>query len=210
MTKFIIRVMLLCIIENERLSKMDENINNSQENFDEGYVKEPKRNYIIYTLISIVLFFALFGGYKFISSRLSRNYYMTAEVSSLSEEQFEIIREYADIDYDEIIKITFESIDRHNSISIIYSGIEEPEDFIENCILFEYGDPEQDIRTEVKIIDNEIVEYAFADKYVDIDEPSSCCLVYEFEGQYYAEYHSSEIPPEIYSIFRNSDKVYID
>lgn len=189
---------------------MDENINNSQENFDEGYVKEPKRNYIIYTLISIVLFFALFGGYKFISSRLSRNYYMTAEVSSLSEEQFEIIREYADIDYDEIIKITFESIDRHNSISIIYSGIEEPEDFIENCILFEYGDPEQDIRTEVKIIDNEIVEYAFADKYVDIDEPSSCCLVYEFEGQYYAEYHSSEIPPEIYSIFRNSDKVYID
>lgn len=189
---------------------MDENINNLKENLYEGYVKEPKRNYVIYTIISIILFFCLWGGYKFISSRLFRDYYMTADVSSLSEEQFAIIREYADIDYDEILKITFESTDRHNSISIIYSGIEEPEDFIENCILFEYGDPEQDIRTEVKIFDNEIAEYAFADKYVDIDKPSSCCLIYEFEGQYYAEYHSSEIPSEIYNIFKNNDKVYID
>lgn len=189
---------------------MDENINNTQENLDEGYTKEPKQNYVIYTLISVALFFILFGGYKFISSRLFRDYYMTAEVSSLSEEQFEIIREYTDIENDDIMQIIFESTDRHNSISITYSGIEEPEDFIENCILFEYGDPELDIRTEVKMLDNEIIEYAFADKYVDIDEPSACCLVYEFEGQYYAEYHSSEIPSEIHSIFRNSDKVYIE
>lgn len=202
--------MLLCIIGTERASCMDENINVPQEKTDEGYKKEPKQNYVIYTLISIALFFVLFGGYKFISGRLFRDYYMTAEASALSEEQLEIIRAYTNIDSNNIVGIIFESTDRHGSISIAYEGIEEPEEFVEDCLLFEYGDPEQDIRTEVKLFDNEIAGYAFADKYVNIDEPSSCCLIYEYEDKYYAEYHSTEITSQIYSIFRNSDKVYIE
>ena len=65
----------------------------------------------------------------------------------------------------------------------------------------------------------ELLSY-FDNNYDDLENNTFCIVlllnsiyndnIYEYEDKYYAEYHSTEITSQIYSIFRNSDKVYIE
>lgn len=183
-----------------------------QENETEEitYKKEPKQNYVIYTVISVALFFVLYFGKEFIEGRINADYYMTINGSTLSESQLEYLTEYTMVECDTVKDITLTRINRKSMIEITYENVGDREAFTENCILYEYGDVVSDIRREIYPYGNGTPEYVYAEAYVNIDDPEISCYVYEYNGVAFAEYTSDEITSEISALFMDSEKISLN
>lgn len=175
---------------------------------EDGPVHEPKQNYVIYTIISVLLFALLYGSWQFISSRLSRDYEMTVNADSFTESQLDVLRNYTEINSESIDKITLSRVQNHISIRVYYENIGDAEKFISDAIKFEYGNEETDVRTEIYPYGNSVPEYVYANRYVNIENPSAECLVYEYNDSCYAEFHSTEVDSEISALFSGAEKVY--
>lgn len=191
--------------EIEKAEAMQEN-----ETEEVPYKKEPKQNYVIYTIISVALFFVLYFGKEFIEGRINANYYMTINGSTLNESQLEYLTEYTMVECDAVKGITLTHINRASTIAITYENVGDREVFTENCILYEYGDVVSDIRREIYPYGNSIPEYVYAEAYVNIENPEICCYVYEYDGATFAEYTSDEITSEISALFMNSEKISLN
>ena len=172
------------------------------------YKREPKQNYVIYTILSIILFFVVYFSVEFISGKINAEYYMEIDGKSLTEEQKSIISEYASIDSTDIKGIRLERVNKISTVTVFFYNIDDIENFAEGHILYEYGDVVDDLRIEIYPYENEISEYAYACSYVNIDDPSIYCYVYEFEGEGYADYYSNEMTSEISTIFMDAEKIY--
>ena len=172
------------------------------------YKREPKQNYVIYTILSIILFFVVYFSVEFISGKINAEYYMEIDGKSLTEEQKSIISEYASIDSTDIKGIRLERVNKISTVTVFFYNIDDIENFAEGHILYEYGDVVDDLRIEIYPYENEISEYAYACSYVNIDDPSIYCYVYEFEGEGYEDYYSNEMTSEISTIFMDAEKIY--
>ncbi|MCH5349914.1 MAG: hypothetical protein J1E40_11370, partial [Oscillospiraceae bacterium] len=55
-------------------------------------------------------------------------------------------------------------------------------------------------------------EYVYAEKYVNIDDPSGAVYLFKWEGELYAEYseYSSAMSPQISGLFAGQEKIYTD
>lgn len=194
----------------ETEKKINENDLESDEIIEEEppYKKEPKQNYIIYTVISVILFFIVYFGVDIISGRMNAEYYMKIDGTDLTDEQKQIISEYASIDSTDIKGIRLERVNRNSIITVYFYNAGDIETFAEERILYEYGDVVEDLRVEIYPYENEIAEYAYAYSYVNIDDPNIYCYVYEFEGESYADFYSDELTSEISTLFMDIEKIY--
>ena len=173
------------------------------------YKKEPRQNYVIYTVISVILFFILYFGVNFVTGKINAEYYMTVDGSQLTDEQKGIISDYASIDCTDITAVKLKRVNRSSVVTVYFENTGDPETFAEERIMFEYGDVVEDLRIEIFPYGNETVEFVYASSYVNIDNPNVYCHVYEFNGENYAEYHSDELTSEISALFMDAEKIYL-
>lgn len=195
--------------ENEKINEdTAENEVNDIEIVSDGPIHEPKQNYIIYTVISILLFAVLYSCWKFLVPKLFRDYTISVSGSSFSAEQLEIVKSYTEIDCDNISEAVFSRTNGRASVVIYYENIEDTQDFAENRINFEYGDPEEDVRSEIYPYGNSVPEYVYGERYVNIGDPGISCLIYEYDDDFYAKYRSTNVSTEITALFSGTEKVY--
>lgn len=171
---------------------------------------EPRRNNVIYTVISVLIFALLYGVWHFAEAKLFRDYSMTVSGDRLSEEQLDIAADFSGISWDKVDHIRLDRTDGNTSAVICFRETGAPEDFADMAIMYEYGDISEDIRTEIYPYGNSVPEYVFADSYVNIDDPSRYCLVYSYNGENFAEYHSGTVSSEFAALFRGAEKVYAE
>lgn len=185
--------------------------NNTQT--ERPFTNEDKKKNILYTLISAVIFFVLYFGFKGVSSYIAREYYITADLTSISDEQEININKYTQIASGENVDISgiiYENIKTGRTITILYSGLESEDAFTVNNINYEYGDIVTDLRIEAFTGNGYKYgkEYVYGNSYVNIENPNCYCVIYERNGQFFAEYHSNVITSEIMAIINTGEKVY--
>lgn len=191
----------------EELEKeLEDSVEDEQEELP--YKKEPKQNYVIYTVISVILFFVVYFGVEFVSGKINAEYYMIIDGASLTDEQKNVISEYASIDSTDISSVKLERVNRISTVTVYFNNIGNIETFAEEKLLYEYGDVVEDLRIEIYPYGNETPEYAYASSYVNIDNPNIYCYVYEFEGESHADYYSDELTSEISTLFMDIEKIY--
>ena len=95
--------------ENRKTNEeITENEINGTEAVSDGPVHEPKQNYIIYTVISVLLFAVLYSCWKFVVPKLFRDYTFSVSGGSLTAEQLEIVKRYTEIDCENISEAVFQ------------------------------------------------------------------------------------------------------
>ena len=189
---------------------MEENTNiiddaEKNENEPERHV-EPRRNNVIYTVLSVLIFALIYGIWHFAQTKLFRDYSMIVGGDMLTEEQLDIAADFSGVSWDKIDHIRLDRVGGKTSAVICYC--ETGEDFADTAIMYEYGDIAEDIRTEIYPHGNDVPEYVFADSYVDIENPARYCLLYSYNGENFAEYHSDNVSSEFSALFMGAEKIY--
>ena len=94
------------------------------------YKKEPRQNYVIYTVISVILFFILYFGVNFVTGKINAEYYMTVDGSQLTDEQKAKIEKYI-INPVESRKASLETKNTLKDIYDIPTSVETLDGFID-------------------------------------------------------------------------------
>lgn len=197
---------------------MEENTNIPAEK-DQATEEMTRKHYtkqqnIMYTVISVILFLIIyFGGGKALEL-INRPYRIYCYSETVSEEDMTDIYDICGIT--NVQGISFESARLRKEggfeTLILFSGIDDEEYFAENCINFEYGDVVEDIRTEFYPYreNPSAAEYAYAVRYVDINDPNRYISVFDYNGAIYAEYTEigNSLPSDVKTFFANGEKVY--
>lgn len=197
---------------------MEENANISAEQ-DQGGAEMPKRHYtkqqnMIYTVISIGLFIVIYFGGGKILELINRPYRIYCYPGTVSEEKLAEL--YGICGISEAWDIEFEGARLRKEggyeTEVLFSRIGGMESFAENGIAFEYGDIAEDIRTEFYPYPENpsLAEYAYAARYVDINDPNRYISVFEYNGELYAKYTliGQNLPSDVKAFFADGEKVY--
>ncbi len=177
----------------------------SDEEKEDGRIKTVgahKSPAMLYTVISVVLFFVLYFGVKQAGDFINREYRVTvtgADFSSVNEVYTDILTD-ADTNTE---RIAFTKLKTGMSLIILYSDETDEEKFAADSINFEYGNTVEDYRYK-----NVFNEFVFGTVYVYIDDPEIYCVVYEYEDKVYAEYNTDEIKAEVMKMIRSGEKMY--
>ncbi len=198
---------------------MEDNLNlvekNEQQDEQPHIPKNTRQQTVLYTIISIALFCLIYFGGSGIIDAINRPYIMYRNVESTSGELLDMQYEYSFISKktkSEYNYSLFEKLESGYKVSILFSEIEDIEDFVENGIIFEYGNPVENVENEFypyyDIGTDD--EYITAVKYIDNDNPNNEILIFEYDGEIYAEFQSygTFIPTEIKILFDGCEKVY--
>lgn len=176
-----------------------------------------KQQNVLYTIISIGLFFLLYFAARGIMGAVNRPYYVLVYGEQMSSGAADIAFEISGISTEQGYVLDSARLDRNAggySLKIFFSGIGDEESFIENGMDFEYGDAWEDIRTDFYPYreNPDYAEYVYADKYVNVDDPVGAVYFFKWDGEYYAEYieYSSSIPYKASEIFAGQEKIYTD
>ncbi len=179
----------------------------------------PKRHYtkqqsMLYTVISVGLFIVIYFGGGKILELINRPYRIYCYPGTVSEEKLTDL--YYICGISDTLDIKFEGARLRKEggyeTMVLFSGIDDKESFAENCIVFEYGDIAEDIRTGFYPYPENpaLAEYAYAARYVDINDPNRYISVFEHGGELYAEYThiGKSLPPDVKAFFADGEKVY--
>ncbi len=197
---------------------MEENANISAEK-KQGGAEMTKRHYtkqqnIFYTVVSIGLFIVIYFGGGKIFELINRPYRIYCYPETVSEEKLTELYEICGISEAWDIKFEGARLRKEGGYktTVLFSGIGGKESFAENGIAFEYGDIAEDIRTEFYPYPENpsLAEYAYAARYVDIDDPNRYISVFEYDGELYAEYThiGKSLPSDVRAFFADGEKVY--
>lgn len=196
---------------------MEDNTNNINGGSPAEDVTE-RRHYTrqqsaLYTVISIALFFALYFGGKSVIGLINRSYTIYLYPENITGEASRMMFEISGLSDENGLFVESARLSKYadgHTASVLFSGFDSEEDFVRDCILFEYGDPVEDLRIEFFPYDPAYAEYAFGTRYVDIDDPDRSVSVFEFEDTLYALYTESggTVPTEIKAAFSDGEKVY--
>lgn len=193
------------------------NINEKQEQPDEAVhiPKNTKQETVIYTIISIALFCVIYFGGKGLIDMINRPYYMMQYPDSVNSELLELQYDYARVSKEyglDYMNSRVEYNEAGYKLSILFSGINDMEDFAESGILFDYGDAVENVENEFYPYGDNAsnCEYVTAIKYVDNDNPNNEILIFEYDGEIYAEFQSygAIIPTDVKILFDGCEKVY--
>lgn len=176
-----------------------------------------KRQNFMYTIISVGLFFLLYFGAKGIMGMVNRHYYILTDRAEIAEELIPYVFEIGGISAEQGCAFESARLDKNEggyTLKIIFSGIADEDTFLENGITFEYGNIEEDVRTEFypDPKNPNYVEYVYADKLTDIEAPSRELYLFEWNGGNYAEYrqYSAGVPAEVNALFSGREKIYAE
>lgn len=197
---------------------MEENANIPAEE-KQGGAEMPKRHYtkqqnMIYTVISIGLFIVIYFGGGKIFELINRPYRIYCYPETVSEEKLTELYEICGISGAWDIEFEGARLRKEGGYetTVLFSGIVDKERFAENGIVFEYVDLAEDIRTEFYPYPENpsLAEYAYAARYVDINDPNRYISVFEYDGELYAEYThiGKNLPSDVRAFFADGEKVY--
>lgn len=172
-----------------------------------------KQQNALYTVISIALFFVLYFGGKSIMVQVNRSYTVYLYPENITAETSRMMFDISGLSAENGLRVENARLSKYadgHTASVLFSEFDSEESFAESCILFEYGDPVEDLRIEFFPYDPAYAEYAFGTQYVDIDDPSRSVSVFEFEDALYALYteNGGAVPAEIKAAFSDGEKVY--
>lgn len=208
-------------MEENNINGMDEEI---EEITEEESAEAPmtrrqytKQQNMLYTIISIGLFFLLYFAVKGVMGAVNRPYHILAWADSTTEISANRAFEISSISTDQGYVFESARLDKDVSgytLKIFFSGIEDEEIFSESGMNFEYGDVEEDIRIEFYPYKEnpDYAEYVYADKYVNIDDPSGAVYLFEWEGKLYAGYseYSTSMSDQVSDLFAGQERIYTD
>lgn len=196
---------------------MEENTNISEKQGQDG-AEMPKKHYtkqqnMLYTVISIGLFIVIyFGGGKMLEL-INRPYRIYFYPGAVSEEKLNGLYDICGISDTQDMEFEGARLRKEGGYetTVLFSGIDSEENFA-NGIAFEYGDLAEDIRTEFYPYPENpaLAEYAYATRYVDINDPNRYISVFEYGGELYAEYThiGKSLPSDVRAFFTDGEKVY--
>ncbi len=198
---------------------MEDNMNlpeNNEQTEEQTYIpKNSKQQTFLYTIISIALFCVIYFGGNGIINAVNRPYNMYRYAEDTTGEMLSLQYEYACVSEEYGLEYRYSMLEKNESgykLSVLFSGIDDAEAFAENGILFEYGNPEENVENEIYPYENvtSVSEYVIATKYVDNDDPNNEMLVFEYDGVTYAEFQSygALLPTEVKILFDGCEKVY--
>lgn len=174
-----------------------------------------KQQNVLYTIISIALFFALYFGVKGVMGAVNRPYNIYAYHDTVSEEQTAAAIELSGVSAD--LGYSFESArlskDKNSyEFTAVFSGIIDRESFIENNPNLGYSDSDEEVRIEFYPYreNYEHMEFVYADVFRNTDSDKGTVYLFEWQGELYAEYFENGIvlPAEISSIMAGQEKIY--
>ncbi|MGN1304720.1 MAG: hypothetical protein ACI4YB_06760 [Oscillospiraceae bacterium] len=180
----------------------------NEQSVSEGeYNKEPKINYIIYTIISILLFAVLYTGVQFAKHAMFRDYTITVDGGSITAEQSEAIKEYTGFDFENIEQLILTRENNAFSAEILYNT-GEYSSFAEDFENYAEDDSDGENRLAVYPYGNSVPEYVYSRFFVNADAPDMRCYIYEYGGSNYLKLCFDDIPESIKIIFSEHEKIY--
>lgn len=180
----------------------------NEQSVSEGeYNKEPKINYIIYTIISILLFAVLYTGVQFAKHAMFRDYTITVDGGSITAEQSEAIKEYTGFDFGNIEQLILIRENNAFSAEILYNT-GEYSSFAEDFENYAEDDSDGENRLAVYPYGNSVPEYVYSRYFVNADAPDMRCYIYEYGGSNYLKLCFDDIPESIKIIFSEHEKIY--
>ena len=208
-------------MEENNINDVDEDIKGiTEEESQEAPMTRrqyTKQQNVLYTIISIGLFFLLYFAVRGVMSAVNRPYYILAWADSTSDISVRRAFEVSGISEDRGYAFESARLDKDVSgyvLRIVFSGIEDEDGFSESGMNFEYGDVDEDIRREFYPYEDnpDYAEYVYADKYVNIDDPSGAVYLFEWEGKLYAEYseYSTSMSDQVTDLFAGQERIYTD
>lgn len=174
---------------------------------EEEYHKEPKINYIIYTIISILLFAVIYAGVSIAKNYMFRDYTIVVDGGSLVPEQFDAIKEYTDFDFDTIEQMTLTRENNRFIAEILYN-IGDYSTFSEDHENYAEDESNEEIRLTIYPYGNSVPEYVYASYFINTDVPDMRCYIYEYEDNNYLKLLFENIPEELERIFSKHEKNY--
>ncbi|MCH5348974.1 MAG: hypothetical protein J1E40_06600 [Oscillospiraceae bacterium] len=203
---------------------MEENSINEEIIEEEEQTEAPmtrkhytKQQNILYTILSIGLFFILYFAVRGVMGAVNRPYYLLAYADTVSENAVGNAFEISGISKDQGYEFESARLDKDSrgyALKILFSGAEDEEIFSESGMTFEYGNVEEDIRTEFYPYEEnpDYAEYVYADKYVNIDDPSGAVYLFNWEGELYIQYieYSSSVSVQVSELFAGQERIYTD
>ncbi len=198
---------------------MEDNVNKTAENeqpVEAVHIpKNTRQQTVVYTIISIALFCVIYFGGKGLIDMINRPYYMVQYPDNISDELIEMQYKYSSVAEDYGVEYLNSRVEYNKAgykLSILFSGVDDMENFAENGILFDYGNAVEDVENEFyPYNDNPSdCEYVTAIKYVDNDNPNNEILIFEYDNEIYAEFQSygALIPTDVKILFDGCKKVY--
>lgn len=187
-------------------NKQNDNMNGSPVS-EEEYHKEPKINYIIYTIISILLFAVLYTGVQIAKHALFRDYTITVDGNSITSEQAESIKKYTNFDFENIEQLILTRENNDFSAEILYNTGDYTS-FAEDHENYAEDDSDGENRLAVYPYGNSVPEYVYSRYFVNADAPDMHCYVYEYDGENYLKLTFGDIPDSIKQIFSGHEKNY--
>lgn len=187
-------------------NKQKDNMNDSPVS-EEEYHKEPKINYIIYTIISILLFAVSYTGVQIAKHSLFRDYTITVDGSSITSEQAESIKKYTNLDFENIEQLILTRENNAFFAEILYNTGDYTS-FAEDHENYAEDDSDGENRLAVYPYGNSVPEYVYSRYFVNADAPDMRCYVYEYGGENYLKLTFEDIPDSIKQIFSEHEKIY--
>lgn len=187
-------------------NKQKDNMNEEAVS-EEEYHKEPKTNYVIYTIISILLFAVLYTGWQIAKKSLFRDYTVTVDGKSITSEQSDIIKDYTGLDFENIEQLILTRENNSFSAEILYNTGDYTT-FAEDHENYAEDDSDGENRLAVYPYGNSVPEYVYSRYFVNVDSPDMRCYVYEYGGNNYLKLVFDEIPDSIKLIFSEHEKIY--
>lgn len=179
---------------------MEDNSQNITEeiNAEEEYHKEPKQNYIIYTIISVLLFLSVYSGYKYLEKKLFSDYKITLAESEITDESDAAVGAYVKFETDNIVRMI---LTRTRGAYFFEAFVNTNLTFYEDSKIYTEDMSGEDFRLTVYPYGNEVPEYVYARCFVNNDNPGIKCYTYEYGEENYVKIEASSPPKDIIRLF---------
>ena len=183
-------------------------------------VHGTKQQNFLYTVLSVALFFLIYFAVKGITFTVNRPYKMFAYEGDLSPERTAEAASICGILPESEYRLGNVRLEKEAEgyvFTALFLLPDEPEDddleaIAGEIIAFEYGDPEDDIRTEFYPYPENpyYAEYAYGERFVDIEASAREVVLFSWDGAFYAKYrqYGSSVPSEIKALLSGMEKVY--
>lgn len=176
-----------------------------------------KQQNMLYTIISIALFFVLYFGVKGVMGAVNRPYIMYTYSDTISEERAAVVFNLSGVSSD--LGYVFENarlVKNENGYEFmaVFSGIANRESFVESNTQLVNSDSDEEVRIEFYPYreNPDVKEFVYAEAFGGADGEEGTVYLFEWQGRLYAEYfeRGNVLPSEISSIMAGQEKIYTE
>lgn len=176
-----------------------------------------KQQNMLYTIISIALFFVLYFGVKGVMGAVNRPYIMYAYSDTISDERAAAVFDLSGVSSD--LGYVFENarlVKNENGYEFmaVFSGIADRESFTEGNTQLVNSNSDEEVRIEFYPYreNPDVKEFVYAEAFGGADGEEGTVYLFEWQGRLYAEYfeRGNVLPSEVLSVMSGQEKIYTE